>query len=190
MSVVLVTVSAPTSIQSELSRLEKSIQWRGRLSIHILQKLPNSSLFGNAYLNLARSFAQSRFVTLFPAPPKAYVPKGLYDGLSDKLNTSQRSKIVSPFVVSHLKHNSLIPFSMLSPIVIEQAHPVWCTERFFSSSYRADDWEECLWQLWLNSYGELKTFVVREWKDLHDQDRKKSTEVLSSEVRCSQCTHL
>jgi hypothetical protein len=44
-------------------------------------------------------------------------------------------------------------------------HSVWCTERFFLSSSRHSDWEACLWQLWLDSFGDVKLLQNADWKD-------------------------
>jgi len=44
----------------------------------------------------------------------------------------------------------------LSPLIIQLDHPVWCTDRFFLDNTRPSDWTECLWQFWLDAFGEFR----------------------------------
>jgi hypothetical protein len=44
-------------------------------------------------------------------------------------------------------------------------HSVWCTERFFLASSRDFDWDACLWQLWLDSFGDVSFLQIPDWTD-------------------------
>lgn len=48
----------------------------------------------------------------------------------------------------------------LSPLLIPHSHPRWCTERFTFSISRKDNWDICLWQVWLDALGRVGTIGI------------------------------
>ncbi|KAG5731967.1 hypothetical protein E4T56_gene18245 [Termitomyces sp. T112] len=47
---------------------------------------------------------------------------------------------------------STIP--QLSPAILPRNYPIWCTERPLLRQTRALEWKACIWQLWLDSFGD------------------------------------
>ncbi|KAF8843014.1 hypothetical protein BDN67DRAFT_964899, partial [Paxillus ammoniavirescens] len=103
---------------------------------------------------MARFFAQTSQVILFP------------DGIPNPEASSHASwldklpvEISHPVVLGNGTHKA---FSLrpLSPVVLPRDHPVWCTERFYLFGSRTLDWEDCLWQLWLESAGDAASIAV------------------------------
>ena len=123
----------------------------------MVKKFANESFPANAYLNFARLFSQTRLVMLYPGSPASPIPDKLYRRVSMHANKPNATHKVVPLVLSpsKLRPNSPIPFPPLSPLLLDRSYPIWCSERFFSAPSRDDAWEECLWQVWLNSYGHL-----------------------------------
>ena len=95
------------------------------LSVHLLRIQANTTFSPNAYLNLARFFSQTDRVVLFPMSPP---PPPL---LSYQVGAVDEDALVLP-----------------------KDHAVWCTERIFIDDSREAHWAACLWQFWLDSFGE------------------------------------
>jgi hypothetical protein len=112
----------------------------------------------NAYINLARLFAETSRVVLFPRrllnidPPSAYA---LYQ------KHSHAGRRFKPVVMT-MTGRSAFPFSSFSPILLRRDDSVWCDERFALSSSGASDWQECLWQFWIANYGAVRALSVSE----------------------------
>ena len=120
-----------------------------RLALHTLHLDPKTPDAPNVFLNLARLFAPTRTVLLVPgtpAPPQTLPPLTL----------------TGPIIITAAPQKTADkgrPETPLAPVLIPRDHPLWCTERFaFVPAYthtspRAADWDACLWQLKLETYG-------------------------------------
>ncbi|KAI0047521.1 hypothetical protein FA95DRAFT_1518915 [Auriscalpium vulgare] len=110
------------------------------LALHVLHLDPaTKSDTPNAFLNLARLFAPTANVLLVPGrtPPPAAAS--------------------APAAAS---------WPALSSVLLPRDAPVWCTERFFTAApgqARSADWEECLWQLYLDSFGRMPALREPRW---------------------------
>ncbi|EGO25316.1 hypothetical protein SERLADRAFT_348180 [Serpula lacrymans var. lacrymans S7.9] len=163
-SLVLTTTASPKSAQHHtlLQHLlsvhaQMNATALSGLSLHILHVASLSQGVPNAYLNLARLMSQTSQVVLFPERPSSDLHHSLLahsvTGVSDRpiyLGTSSRMTF---------------PFKPLSPVILPRDYPVWCTERFYLFNSRSTHWEECLWQLWLNSFDEASFIALPGWKD-------------------------
>ncbi|KAG2148521.1 hypothetical protein BD769DRAFT_1660051 [Suillus cothurnatus] len=69
----------------------------------------------------------------------------------------------------------------MSPVVLPKDYPTWCTERFSLFRSRSLDWEDCLWQLWLESAGEVKSTAVDNWPVVETAESNNSA--LSAKLR-------
>ncbi|KAH7925946.1 hypothetical protein BV22DRAFT_398871 [Leucogyrophana mollusca] len=161
-SLVLVTSSLPESVEyaSLLRRLpgpSGSMPPPSHLSLHVLHVHSSFSGSTNAYLNLARLLSQTPQVIIFPGGPPGFLSaddQRLFLGKVNSRVTLNRPIIV---VSETLK---TYPFRPLSPVVLASDHPIWCTERYFLLGSRSLDWEECLWQLWLEAFGDVSLLVL------------------------------
>jgi len=63
------------------------------------------------------------------------------------------------------QNNTNVLFPGLAPALVRKDHSVWCTERFFLPRSRDFDWDTCLWQLWLDRFGDLNLLRVPNWTD-------------------------
>ena len=120
-----------------------------RLALHTLYLDPKTPDAPNVFLNLARLFAPTRTVLLVPgtpAPPQTLPPLAL----------------TGPVIITAAPQKTADkgrPETPLAPVLIPRDHPLWCTERFaFVPAYthtspRAADWDACLWQVKLETYG-------------------------------------
>ncbi|THH05277.1 hypothetical protein EW145_g4911 [Phellinidium pouzarii] len=183
LSVVVVTNTDHNYARTLIKEIKKLSDVKDNAAFHIIQKLPHESHTGNTYLNLARLFARTRYVALFPTSPRAHVAGSLYQKVSSKISSFNMSRLASPHVLSSSKYmaNSPIPFPPLAPLLVEQMYPIWCSERFFTSPSREVDWEECLWQFWLNSFGALPTLTEQDWKPLSNRTKNRPTGPLDVE---------
>lgn len=194
-SLLLTTTAEPsspphTALLRRLAALQRhSILLNETLSAHILhltRPAGNSSSRNpapanpNALLNLARLFAQTSRVALFPANMSTTPPKTLYRSLLAWSPQASSLEAVQPRLTARRptiltsRGQSGFPFAPLAPVVLGRDDPLWCTERFFvgpsspegGSVARAADWEECLWQIWLENFGDVEVRQTRGW--LHD----------------------
>ena len=120
-----------------------------RLALHTLHLDPKTPDAPNVFLNLARLFAPTRTVLLVPgtpAPPQTLPPLAL----------------TGPVIITAAPQKTADkgrPETPLAPVLIPRDHPLWCTERFAfvpvytHTSPRAADWDACLWQVKLETYG-------------------------------------
>ncbi|KAI9442743.1 hypothetical protein H4582DRAFT_1930637 [Lactarius indigo] len=134
-----------------------------RLALHTLHLGPMTPDAPNVFLNLARLFAPTHTVLLVPgtpAPPQ--VPATTvwpFPHLQGPVIINAQASTASPSRTTD-KGRSETP---LAPVLIPRDHPLWCTERFaFVPAYthtspRAADWEACLWQVQLETYGAAST---------------------------------
>ena len=153
---------------------QRSSLLNATLSAHLVHLAPSTPSNPNAFLNLARLFAQTPRVVLFPGNLTTTPPKLLYSSLLAHDRHSS-SAVTAPAPASTARRRPVVlttrgqtgfPFSPLAPVVVGRDDPLWCTERFFVPAARAADWEECLWQIWLESFGDVEVQQTRGW--LHD----------------------
>ncbi|KAJ6594002.1 hypothetical protein B0H19DRAFT_918079, partial [Mycena capillaripes] len=149
-SLVMATATHPRSIlhQQLLQRLETL---RGHpslsgLSLHLIHDR-NGQYSPSAYLNLARLFANSRTVMLFPANLSNSLPMNFYNTLISRIPDPARKPLLITSTIT-----SAFSVPDLTPVILPQNYPLWCTERAFLGS-RTLEWDDCLWQLWLEEYG-------------------------------------
>ncbi|KAH9832303.1 uncharacterized protein C8Q71DRAFT_840724 [Rhodofomes roseus] len=182
-SLLVTTTTDPASPEHEaLLRKLATLQHRSALlnttlSLHLVHLAPSTPPNPNAFLNLARLLAQTPRVVLFPANLTTTPPKLLYPSLLAAHHPSVPSAAIvdasTPAgtarrrpVVLTTRGQTGFPFSPLAPVVLARDDPLWCTERFFAPGERAPDWEECLWQIWLENFGDVEVRQTRGW--LHD----------------------
>ncbi|KAK1225713.1 hypothetical protein PQX77_011333 [Marasmius sp. AFHP31] len=151
-SLVVTTRSEVTS--SELERMLATVERKSPgLSLHLLRvKSPLKSHSPNALLNLARLLTSTPYVLLVPDGLSAYFSQDLRDALS----TRHDGASLSPFVIIQPKTKLSFPLPRYAPLLVPRDFPSWCTERFFYLTDRAKSWNECLWQLWLESDGKMR----------------------------------
>ncbi|KAF8919798.1 hypothetical protein CPB85DRAFT_1429285 [Mucidula mucida] len=133
-SIVMTTTnsSAHTSL---LNRLEP-LKIFPLLSLHLL---PEQNVSPNIILNLARFFALTSHVVLFPGELPSVLAVDVNAAATQYI--TQNGHI--PAILTG-KSDLRFPLSPLSPMILSQDYPVWCPERFFFSHSRSLDWEECL----------------------------------------------
>ncbi|KAG1890389.1 hypothetical protein F4604DRAFT_1710334 [Suillus subluteus] len=125
------------------------------LSFHVLQVSSSSGGSANAYLNVARLLAPTDRVVLFPDGLPSHLSSNLYSSII-------RSTSLQPLILGNNSRRTY-PFAPMSPVILPKDYPTWCTERFSLFRSRSLDWEDCLWQLWLESAGEVKSTAVDSW---------------------------
>ncbi|OAX42281.1 hypothetical protein K503DRAFT_375730 [Rhizopogon vinicolor AM-OR11-026] len=125
------------------------------LLLHVLQVSSSSGGSPNAYLNFARLLAPTDRVALFPDGLPSHLSNNLYSSIV-------RSTSPLPLVLGN-DSRRIYPFAPMSPVVLLKDYPAWCTERFSLFRSRSLDWEDCLWQLWFESGGEVKSVAVDGW---------------------------
>ncbi|KZT65940.1 hypothetical protein DAEQUDRAFT_813915 [Daedalea quercina L-15889] len=181
-SLLITTAVDPLSAEHEalLGRLadlqQRSALLNATLSAHLVHLAPATPTNPNAFLNLARLFAQTPRVVLFPGNLSTTPPKLLYSSLlAQDRGGGRASAAITPAPASPARRRPAVltthgqtgfPFSPLAPVVVGRDDPLWCTERFFLPAGRAADWEECLWQIWLENFGDVDVRHTRGW--LHD----------------------
>jgi hypothetical protein len=147
-SVLVTTAALPGSpSHSELLRKIKTYSGVIGLSIHLLFVQPDFSPTPNLYMNLARLMAPTNWTILFPGDtshPTAY-------DLHQSVTQLNLENVEDPFVLTFGSNS--YPFPSLSPVLIKRAHSFWCTERIFLNVSRMSDWDECLWQIALETFG-------------------------------------
>lgn len=142
-----------------------------RLALHLLHLDSTTPEAPNVFLNLARLFAPTRTLLLVPGTPKP--PPSSFPSLSI---AHIRDPVIARVAVPG--HGKGIPTSkgrlatpaVLSPMFILRDHPLWCTERFAfapaPSAPRTVDWDACLWQAQLETFGAASTGgpTLPEWR--------------------------
>jgi hypothetical protein len=164
---LLVTTTATHSSSQNQKLLEKlsnlkahlPVEVAQSLSLHILYVSPKSNESPNACLNLARLFSQTDHVMLFPGNLSVLPPPMLFKTL---LSYLQREP--GRLTIINNQNDTMFHFPSLTPALVSNRHSIWCTERFFLSSSRDLDWDACLWQLWLDSLGDVANLWYPGWK--------------------------
>ena len=159
-SLVVVTTNAPnsTGYKNLLERLTAK-HASTNTSVHVLYVPSVVGGSSNAYLNMARFFARTSRVVLFPDGIPKSAPSGHVRWL-DKLPVDRSH----PVLLSNTTNRAYSP-RLPAPVVLPRDHPVWCTERVYMFGSRILDWEDCLWRLWLESAGEASSIAVPHFLD-------------------------
>ena len=165
-SLLITTTAAPSSMAHK-SLLIKIRSIRSHavfigLSIHILHVPSGQPKSPNMYLNLARLFALTEWTLLYPSD------------ISVRLHPQLYAKIDYPRLASKqvylLTSQATYPFYPFSPLLLAKDRDFWCTERFFLGNSRVFNWDECLWQLSLETFGEVKILEL-EFSDSSSEVR-------------------
>ncbi|KAH0827961.1 hypothetical protein J3R83DRAFT_3599 [Lanmaoa asiatica] len=168
-SLIVVTPNAPNSTgHKNLLGYLTTKHASTNTCVHVLHVPSVAGGSSNAYLNMARFFARTSRVVLFPDG----IPKfalSVYAHWLDKLPVGTPH----PVLLSNATHKAFSP-RLLAPVVLPRDHPVWCTERLYMFGSRILDFEDCLWKLWLESAGEASSIAVP-----HLLDGSKNTTALS-----------
>ncbi|KAF8210379.1 hypothetical protein K438DRAFT_1809577 [Mycena galopus ATCC 62051] len=148
-SFVMVTTTHPHSVahQQLLQRLQplRDHPSLSGLSLHLFHTV--NELHPSTYLNLARLFANSRTVMLFPANLSNVLPSNFHNTLSSRIPHSVRKPLLITAAAT-----SAFSIPDLTPVILPRNYPLWCSERAFLAT-RTSDWDDCTWQLWLEEYG-------------------------------------
>lgn len=155
--VKLITTSQTFSRATLIQKFEylKRYPSLSMLSLHVLSPDSRLQTLPNLFLNLARVFgSDTSLVALFPGELDSVPPSNLYKILS--ASTFSKSSL-KPSIVTPVSNLSYPP---LSPVVLPRGYPVWCTERFFFLHTRTLDWNNCIWQLRLEEFGQIKHIQV------------------------------
>ncbi|KAH9963745.1 hypothetical protein BC827DRAFT_1190585 [Russula dissimulans] len=139
-----------------------------RLAMHLLHLDPTTPESPNVFLNLARLFAPTRTLLLVPGTPK---PPPL-----SSIPSLSIAHVRDPVIVRAVAPGPRTPIPAdkrrpsLSPILIPRDHTLWCVERFTfvpaPVAPRAADWDACLWQVQLETFGTATVGgpTVPEWR--------------------------
>jgi hypothetical protein len=151
----MTTTAAPKS-EAHIALLKRTCDFKTHLSIpglslHLLHLSHRDQGSPNTFLNIARLFAATKTVMLIPAN-LSFLPLITSDLAKQEFRSGSLPSIVTTSA-SNWSTFSALPF--LSPLIIRLDYPVWCTDRFFVDNTRPSDWMECLWQFWLDSFGEF-----------------------------------
>jgi hypothetical protein len=134
-----------------------------RLALHILHLDSTTPEAPNVFLNLARLFAPTRAVLLVPGipspPPPSSIPL-LSTARAHELAVVRTATTGSGTGIARDKRRPA-SLAVLSPVLILRDHSLWCVERFAfvpaPFSPRAADWDACLWQVHLETFGAATT---------------------------------
>ncbi|KAF9060099.1 hypothetical protein BDP27DRAFT_1340171 [Rhodocollybia butyracea] len=69
--------------------------------------------------------------------------------------TTKAIKLTHPVSIVSLDSRVTYPPAPLSPVLTLRDNSRWCTERFTFSNSRKLNWDECLWQFWLDTYDRI-----------------------------------
>ncbi|KAH7913924.1 hypothetical protein BJ138DRAFT_1001323 [Hygrophoropsis aurantiaca] len=152
----LVLVTSVQSDSAEYAQLLKRLHEisgmlsiPSQLSLHVLHVYSPSGSSSNTYLNIARLLSRTVQVILFPGGPPTFQARDDQRIFLAHLNPKTSSSILNNELQK--SHSD----KAISPVILARNHPVWCTERYFIFGSRMLDWEECLWQLQLESSGDV-----------------------------------
>jgi hypothetical protein len=145
-------------LMDRIQSLQNQIADRFSLSLHLLHVVRGTKDSPNAYLNLARLFAPTKVVVLFPGNLSVLPPVHSHASVLERSSDASDSPVL---ITSY--GSASPPFPPLSALRLNKDHTLWCTERFFSSPSREQNWQECLRQFWLDSIGEMSFIHVANW---------------------------
>jgi hypothetical protein len=151
------------------------------ITIHILTAYPTSYLTPNAYLNLAlllslKTQASSSHI-LFPAslasPPSLHAHASLRAHVETSTAPALLVDSISKQDPSVNTSTSFAP-SPLAPLLLPPARDngeqAWCLERLIPPVGRAEDWDECLFEMWLKYFGRITKVAVGSNGDPRAED--------------------
>jgi hypothetical protein len=84
---------------------------------------------------------------LFPANLSNVLPPDFHNALTSRIPHPTRKPLLITSTVT-----SAFSIPDLTPVILPQNYPLWCSEKAFLAS-RTSDWDDCVWQLWLEEYG-------------------------------------
>lgn len=134
-----------------------------RLALHLLHLDPTTPEAPNVFLNLARLFAPTRTLLLVPGTPKPPPPSSIQSLSITHIRDPVIVRVAAPAHGTGIATSKgrLATPAVLSPMLILRNHPLWCTERFAfapaPSAPRTVDWDACLWQAQLETFGAAST---------------------------------
>jgi hypothetical protein len=135
-----------------------------RLTLHMLHLDPATPDAPNVFLNLARLFAPTRAVLLVPGTPPQPPSSSAISSFSIAQMRDPVIMRAGPAgprtgVTADKRRPTRLP--ALTPVLIPRDHPLWCTERFAfvpaPVAGRSADWDACLWQVQLETFGTATT---------------------------------
>jgi hypothetical protein len=134
-----------------------------RLSLHLLHLDPKTPDAPNMFLNLARLFAPTRTLLLVPGtpepPPIPSIPSLSTAQVRDPVIVQAAALGPRPGIATDKRRPAAL--AILAPVFIPRHHPLWCMERFAfvpaPAGPRAADWDACLWQVHLETFGAAAT---------------------------------
>ncbi|CAL1707491.1 unnamed protein product [Somion occarium] len=184
-SILVTTTSAPSSVQRkallrQLKKFQDNPTLNRSLNVHLMQVDGHTLDNPNAYLNFARLFSPTPQVVLVPGNLSVLPPKAFYRSFFSNSSASARNVSSKPILFTSRGQPSF-PYSSLSPVVMSRDDPLWCTERFFLSVSRQADWSECLWQVWLEHFGDLDVKQTTDW--VHSFEPGPALASLSAKLR-------
>jgi hypothetical protein len=146
-------------LRERLKKLSKLPALRQKLFLHVYTKPATGPVARDSLLNLARIFAPTRRIVLFPFVPSSdadcrnsIIPPRAWN------ETDLTVKLIQPhFLIPHGATNDLSigNFPNSTVLIMDRDSTVWCPERFISK------WTECLWSLWLSSFGYFESSSCR-----------------------------
>lgn len=156
-SLLITTTAAPSSMAHKrllikIRNIRSHAIFIG-LSIHILHVPSGQPKSPNMYLNLARLFALTEWTLLFPSDMSAQLHPQLYAHIDSRQLASEQVYLLTSKAPTY-------PFDPLSPLLLARDRDFWCTERLFLENARTPDWDECLWQISLETFGEIKILDI------------------------------
>ncbi|KAH8073015.1 hypothetical protein BXZ70DRAFT_902915, partial [Cristinia sonorae] len=167
--VSLVVVATAQIDSPEFIRLTQRISFfrdqfprSGWLSLHVLHLDPRTPNNPNAFLNLARLLSPTPRVALFPGNLSVVPTKALYRSYFGDASSLAKNSSHRPMIFTS-RGQTTYPFSALAPVVMNRDDPLWCTERFFPYVSRELDWAECMWQVWLENFGDIDIKQTTDW---------------------------
>ncbi|KAL0956496.1 hypothetical protein HGRIS_002640 [Hohenbuehelia grisea] len=152
-AVVTTTAEPSSSAHTELLHTIRGLaspNLLGTLSLHVLHsdlKKPESP---NGYLNLARLFAPTDRVVLFPGNLSMLPSPDFNHYVSGTNYAADTTLLVT----------SGQPSGSLGPVITDINNHIWCTDRFMFLTSRQALWDECLWQFRLGNHGQMRTIDV------------------------------
>lgn len=151
----MTTTAAPKS-EGHVALLKRIRDFKARLStpglsLHLLHLAHQDQGSPNTFLNIARLFATTKTVLLVPADI-SFLPVIVSDVAKQEIRSGSLPSLIT---TSAANWTTFLTLPSFSPLIIQLDNPVWCTDRFFVANTRPSDWTECLWQFWLNSFGEF-----------------------------------
>jgi len=146
-------------LRETLKKLSKLPALRQKLFLHVYTKPVTGPVARDALLNLARIFAPTRRIVLFP-----FIPLSSAD--CRNVIIPPRAWNETDLEIVHIRPHFLIPHETTNDLsigdlpnstalIMDRDSTVWCPERFVSK------WTECLWYIWLSSFGDFESASCR-----------------------------